>query len=112
RDVVALTVREKDGLAMSSRNTYLTEDERAAAPVLYKALQLASDMYVKGERDAAKIRTAMTKLILAVPGAIIDYISIADIDSLQEVDDIKGRVLISLAVKLGKPRLIDNVILG
>ncbi|MGA9048599.1 MAG: pantoate--beta-alanine ligase [Dehalococcoidia bacterium] len=110
--VVALTVREKDGLAMSSRNTYLTAEERTQAPVLYKALQLASDMYVKGERDSVKIRTAMTKLILAVPEAVIDYISIADIATLQEVDEIKGRVLISLAVKLGKPRLIDNIILG
>ncbi|MGA2159915.1 MAG: pantoate--beta-alanine ligase [Dehalococcoidia bacterium] len=110
--VVALTVREKDGLAMSSRNIYLTAEERTQAPVLYRALQLASDMYVKGERDSAKIRTAMTKLILAVPEAVIDYISIADIATLQEVDEIKGRVLISLAVKLGKPRLIDNIILG
>ncbi|MGA2368548.1 MAG: pantoate--beta-alanine ligase [Dehalococcoidia bacterium] len=110
--VVAPTVREKDGLAMSSRNTYLTAEERAAAPVLYKALQLASDMYGKGERDAILIKNAMTRLISAVPAGKIDYISIADIETLREVNAIRGRVLVSLAVKLGKPRLIDNIILG
>jgi pantoate--beta-alanine ligase len=110
--VVAPTIREKDGLAMSSRNIYLTPEERRSAPVLHKALQLASDMYDKGERDAILIKNAMTRLITAVPAAKIDYISIADIETLREVNAIRGRVLISLAVKLGKPRLIDNVILG
>jgi pantoate--beta-alanine ligase len=110
--VVAPTIREKDGLAMSSRNTYLTAEDRAAAPVLHKALQLARDMHGKGERDAILIKNAMTKLISAMPAAKIDYISIADIGTLQEVNEIRGRVLVSLAVKIGKPRLIDNIILG
>ncbi|MGD0355642.1 MAG: pantoate--beta-alanine ligase [Dehalococcoidia bacterium] len=110
--IVAPTIREKDGLAMSSRNVYLTPEERKSAPVLYKALQLARDMHAKGESDAILIKNAMTKLISSVPAARIDYISIADIGTLQEVNDIRGRVLVSLAVKLGKPRLVDNIILG
>jgi len=109
--VVAPTVREPDGLAMSSRNTYLTTEERVSAPVLYKSLQLAQDMYARGERDAGKIKEAMVKLISTVPAAQIDYISIADLSTLQEVPTITGKVLVSLAVRLGKPRLIDNVIL-
>jgi pantoate--beta-alanine ligase len=110
--IVIPTVREKDGLAMSSRNTYLTPEERHSAPVLYKSLQLASAMYEKGERDASKIKESMTQLISTVPAARIDYISISDYNTLQDVDTIKGKVLISMAVKLGKPRLIDNIILG
>ncbi len=112
RIIVAPTIRETDGLAMSSRNTYLTPEDRQFAPVLHKALQLASDMYGKGERDAILIKNSMTRLITAVPSAKIDYISIADIGTLREVNAIRGRVLVSLAVKLGKPRLLDNVILG
>jgi pantoate--beta-alanine ligase len=110
--VVIPTVREKDGLAMSSRNTYLTAEERASAPVLYKSLQLASGMYEKGERDARKIKESMTQLISTVPAATIDYISISDYTTLQDVDAIKGKVVVSMAVRLGKPRLIDNIILG
>ncbi len=109
--VVCPTVREKDGLAMSSRNTYLTAEERPSAVVLYKSLCLAKDMYGKGERNAAAIKKAMNDLISAVPPAKVDYISIADTGTLDEVDVIKGRVLVSLAVRLGKPRLIDNIIL-
>ncbi len=110
--IVVPTVREKDGLAMSSRNTYLTAEERPFAPVLYKSLQLASGMHEKGERDAHKIIAAMTKLISTVPTAKIDYICISDIDTLQDVDTINGKVVVSMAVRLGKPRLIDNMILG
>lgn len=110
--VVCPTVREADGLAMSSRNTYLTPQERPTANVLYRSLMLAQDMYARGERDAARIKSAMTGLILQVPGASIDYVSIADIDNLTEVERISGRVLVSLAVRIGKPRLIDNIVLG
>jgi pantoate--beta-alanine ligase len=109
--VVCPTVREKDGLAMSSRNAYLTAEERPSAVVLYKSLCLAKDMYGGGERDAAVIKKAMNELISAVPAAKIDYISIADTGTLDEVDVIRGRTLVSLAVRLGKPRLIDNIIL-
>jgi len=110
--VVCPTVRESDGLAMSSRNTYLTMEERTSAVVLYKSLCLAKDMYDRGERDAAVIKQAMNSLISGVAAAKIDYISIADTSTLDEVEKIRGRVLVSLAVRLGKPRLIDNIILG
>jgi len=110
--VVCPTVRESDGLAMSSRNTYLTKEERVSAVVLYKSLCLARDMYGKGERNATAIKRAMESLISGVAAAKLDYISIADTVTLDEVDIIRGRVLVSLAVRLGKPRLIDNIILG
>jgi len=110
--VVCPTIRESDGLAMSSRNTYLTAEERPSAVVLYKSLCLAKDMYEKGERDAAAIKQAMNSLISGVAAAKIDYISIADTSTLDEVEKIRGRVLVSLAVRLGKPRLIDNILLG
>jgi len=106
------TVREPDGLAMSSRNTYLTPAQRRAAPVLYKSLQMAKQLYDKGERDAGKIRQAMIKLLQTEPEGQIDYVSIADTGTLQELEVIQGQALVSLAVKIGKPRLIDNIILG
>lgn len=106
------TVRESDGLAMSSRNTYLKPDERKAATVLYQSLKLAEKLYDEGERDAGKIRHEMTSLIEKQPPANIDYISIADNETLDEVDEITRPVLVSLAVKIGKPRLIDNIVLG
>ncbi len=110
--VVCPTAREPDGLAMSSRNSYLKPDERKAATVLYRSLQLAQKMYSEGEKDAVKIRREMTALIEAQPLANIDYISIADNETLDEVDEITGPVLVSLAVKIGKPRLLDNIVLG
>jgi pantoate--beta-alanine ligase len=110
--IVAPTVREKDGLAMSSRNTYLTPEERESAPILYKSLCLAREMHKQGERETVNIKEAMVSLIRSVPGPVIDYISIADMDTLDEIDTIKGKVLVSLAARLGKPRLIDNIILG
>lgn len=110
--IVCPTVRENDGLAMSSRNTYLRPEERPTANILYKSLILARDLHAKGERDAAKIKASMTGLINTVPGAHIDYISISDIDTLTDVEKITGKTLISMAVRIGKPRLIDNIILG
>jgi pantoate--beta-alanine ligase len=109
--VICPTVRENDGLAMSSRNAYLTAEERPSAVALYKSLCLAKDMFEKGERNAVAIKKAMNELISAVPAAKIDYISIADTGTLDEVDIIRRKVLVSLAVRLGKPRLIDNIIL-
>jgi pantoate--beta-alanine ligase len=103
------TVRESDGLAMSSRNSYLKPDERKAAAVLYQSLILAEELYKKGEKDAGKIRRAMTELISKQPLANIDYVSIADNETLEELEEIKAPVLVSLAVKIGKPRLIDNI---
>jgi len=109
--VVCPTIREQDGLAMSSRNTYLTGSERISATVLYKSLCLAGDMFAGGERDAAVIRKAMIDLISQEPAAKIDYVSIADMQTLDEIDKIESKALVSLAVRLGKPRLIDNLVL-
>lgn len=105
------TVRELDGLAMSSRNSYLKPDERQAAAVLNRSLLLAKKLYDEGERNAEKIRREMTALIQQQPLAHIDYVSIADNETLDELEDIKAPALVSLAVKIGKPRLIDNMVL-
>ncbi len=112
-EVVACpTIREPDGLAMSSRNTYLNGQQRQAATVLYRALNLAEKRWAQGEKDAGEIRLEMTGLINMEPLARIDYISIADTETLKETfHKIKPPVLISLAVKIGKTRLIDNVVL-
>jgi len=112
-EVVAVpTVREADGLAMSSRNTYLNPEERKQAAVLYQALTLAQRLYGEGERDAETIRRQMTVLIQRQPSADIDYISIADAETLEELDVVKPLALVSMAVKIGKTRLIDNIVLG
>jgi pantoate--beta-alanine ligase len=105
------TLRESDGLAMSSRNTYLNPEERKAATILYQSLDLAKEMWSQGEKNADKIRRAMTELIRQQPLAHIDYVSIADNETLEELEEIKPPALVSLAVKIGKPRLIDNIVL-
>jgi pantoate--beta-alanine ligase len=110
--VVGTTLREPDGLAMSSRNTYLKPVERQAATALYKSLSKAAQMYKSGEHEADTIRDAMTTLIQSEPLAKIEYISIADPVSLKELEHIRSQALVSLAVKIGKTRLIDNIILG
>jgi len=110
--VVCPTVREKDGLAMSSRNTYLNPEQRKGAAVLYKALTHAQQLFVKGERDSGVMRQEMTGLIKKEPLANIDYISIADTGTLKEIHRIKTTALVSMAVKFGKTRLIDNILLG
>jgi pantoate--beta-alanine ligase len=110
--VVCPTVREPDGLAMSSRNIYLNPEERRAAAVLYRALTLARQRWGAGEKDAARIRREMTELIEKEPLAKIDYVSIADAATLKELDKIDGLALVSMAVRIGKTRLIDNVVVG
>ena len=110
--VTVPTVRESDGLAMSSRNVYLNPEERAAAIVLYKALTTAQQHFERGEKDAGHLRQIMTSLIQKEPLAQIDYVSIANPDTLTELRKIKGRSLASLAVRIGKTKLIDNVTLG
>jgi len=111
-EIVAVpTVREPDGLAMSSRNTYLSKEERQAAVVLWKALCLARGQWSAGERDAAVLRREMISLIEREPFANIDYVSVADPETLQEMDTVGDRALVSLAVRIGKTRLIDNTIL-
>jgi pantoate--beta-alanine ligase len=111
-EIVTLpTVREPDGLAMSSRNTYLSPDERQAALVLYHALALAQSLWEQGEKDAESIRQKMSELIQKEPLATIDYVSIAHAETLDELDTVKPPALVSLAVKIGKTRLIDNILL-
>ncbi len=112
-EIVAVpTVREADGLAMSSRNTYLNPAERKQAVVLYQALTLAQKLYSDGERDAQTIRRQMTELIQKQPLADIDYISIADAKTLDELDEVRPPALVSMAVKIGRTRLIDNDVIG
>jgi pantoate--beta-alanine ligase len=109
-EVVAVpTVRERDGLAMSSRNVYLSPKERQAATVLFRALTLAWELGKGGEKDAEKMRRQMTALIQAEPLAQIDYVSIADAEMLEELDLLDRTAVASLAVRIGKTRLIDNM---
>ena len=105
------TVREADGLAMSSRNAYLSAEQRQAAIILYEALQLAQQLFDKGERNADYLRRQMTTLIRKQPLASIEYVSLADSETLDELKEIKTPALISLAVRIGKTRLIDNIVL-
>jgi pantoate--beta-alanine ligase len=109
-EVIAVpTVREPDGLAMSSRNIYLNPEERKAALVLWKALSLAQELWSEGERNAERLRQEMTALIQKEPRARIDYVSVADPNTLEELSQINRTALVSMAVRIGKTRLIDNV---
>lgn len=109
--VIAPTIREADGLAMSSRNSYLNAEQRAAAPVLYRALQAAQTAYAAGQTDAETIRQLMLETLAQEPLAQVDYVSIADPRSLQELTTIdQSGALVSLAVRIGKTRLIDNLV--
>ena len=105
------TIREPDGLAMSSRNVYLRPEDRQSATVLYRALMLAKDLYQQGERNAETVRTEMVRLIKTEEPARIDYVSVADPVTLDELDEISGKALVSLAVKFYKTRWIDNIVL-
>ncbi len=106
------TVRESDGLAMSSRNAYLSPEQRSAAPVLYATLQAAQQLYDGGVRQADTLRNAMQRVLAAEPLAVPDYVSVADPDTMAELELIEGAALASLAVRIGTTRLIDNVVLG
>ena len=110
--VVCPTVREHDGLAMSSRNAYLNDEQRAAAPVLFRALSAAAAAFVAGQRDAEGLRQLMAEIIDAEPLARRQYVSCADPVTLQELEGPVQRALLSMAVYVGKTRLIDNLILG
>ncbi len=109
--IVCPTVREGDGLAMSSRNKYLGEAERKAATVLFRALGAAQKLYEVGERNAEKLRAKMKEVLGNEPLAQMQYVSCADYSSLEELDMIKGKTLLSMAVFFGKTRLIDNFVL-
>ena len=110
--VVSPTAREADGLAMSSRNAYLSAEERKAATVLYRALNAAKEAYEKGERDAERLRAIMCGIIESEPLAKLQYVSCADYDTLEELDAVRGKALLSMAVYVGKTRLIDNFVIG
>lgn len=109
--VVCPTVREADGLAMSSRNAYLNPDERRAATVLYRALSAAAEAFQAGQREADALRAAMERTLAAEPLARPQYVSLADPDSLEELSGPVERGLLSLAVYVGPTRLIDNLLL-
>jgi pantoate--beta-alanine ligase len=111
RIVVGPIVREPDGLAMSSRNKYLSPAERREAPALHRALDLAESLFRAGARDASAIREAMRQVLGKVPGLAIEYIEIVDNDDLTPVQDIQRDVLVALAVRIGPTRLIDNCVL-
>ena len=110
--VICPTMREHDGLAMSSRNVYLGPEERESALVLWESLNAAKRAWENGEKNAENIRQIVRSLIEKTPGSRIDYVSVADTETLAELDLIERPVLISLAVRIGKTRLIDNIVLG
>jgi pantoate--beta-alanine ligase len=109
--VVCPTVREPDGLAMSSRNAYLSPEEREAATALHRALQRAETLYANGERNAEALREAMTEILEGEPLARPAYVSVADAEDLTELETVDRKALVSLAVRIGKTRLIDNTVL-
>ncbi|MBI3597674.1 MAG: pantoate--beta-alanine ligase [Nitrospirae bacterium] len=108
--VACPTVRENDGLAMSSRNRYLSMEERRAARILFKALQKGKALLQQGERDATTVQEEMTRLIRQEPMAKIDYVSVGHPETLEDVSRIEGPVILLLAVWIGKTRLIDNAL--
>ncbi len=109
-DVVACpTTREADGLALSSRNAYLTEAERAAAPVIHAALLVGRLAIDAGERDGGRVRALMVELIEAEPLAEVDYVEVVDASTLEVVEPLEGDLRLLAAVQLGRARLIDNI---
>ena len=110
--VICPTIREPDGLAMSSRNVYLSPQERKSAAVLFKALSAAENAYMDGVQDADVLREIMSDITSSEPSARIDYISCADPDNLNELSGPVKRALLSMAVNFGDTRLIDNILIG
>jgi pantoate--beta-alanine ligase len=108
--VVCPTIREIDGLAMSSRNRYLTARQRKDAVLLYAALQKAEVFIAAGQRKSSELISEMEKILKISRQIKIEYISIVDARTLNELDEVKGKVLIALAVKIGQARLIDNIV--
>jgi len=112
-EIVAVpTVREPDGLAMSSRNTYLNAGERSAATVLHRALMRAQELHLDGEHDAEVLRAAMSDVLASESLAAVDYVSVADPETLEELVLVDSQAMVSLAVRIGRTRLIDNVLLA
>jgi len=112
-EVVAVpTKREADGLAMSSRNVYLSPEQRAAAPVLFRSLQKAAAVVSAGEKDTARLTAMVRDEISSLEGVDIDYIEIRSLPELREIEKVEKPSLLALAVKFGATRLIDNIVLG
>lgn len=105
-------VREESGLARSSRNVYLSPEEKTAALVLSRSLRLAKDAYEKGKRNAAVLKALVTKEIAGEPLAAIDYVDLFSFPALEAIETVDEKSLLALAVRIGKTRLIDNIILG
>ncbi len=103
-------IREDDGLAKSSRNTYLNAKERQAALILSKTIRLGEKLVAEGERDSAKLIEAMKSNIETEPMAKIDYVDVVSMDTIEKIDKLQGNVLVAMAVYIGKTRLIDNFI--
>ena len=110
--IVCPIVREADGLAMSSRNVYLNPEQRQAATVLFRSLSAAKSVFDSGERVAETLRALVRKTVASEPLARLDYVSCSDYDTLEELETAAGKTLLSMAVYLGKTRLIDNFVLG
>jgi pantoate--beta-alanine ligase len=111
--VILPTIREASGLALSSRNAYLNEEERHAAAIIYRALTRAESAYAEGERNGSKIASLVRSTIEMEPRAKIDYVSVTDADTLEKLDKLNDKtVLIAAAVRFGKTRLIDNIVLN
>jgi len=108
--VVCPTVREENGLAMSSRNQYLTAQQKKDAAFIYKSLQKCRQMIKQGGRDTKKIIAEMRKILKQIPSVEIQYISIVDAETLQNIDRVAGKILAAIAVKIGHTRLIDNIL--
>jgi len=105
-------VREPDGLAMSSRNVYLSPEERQQALSLYQSLKIAENLYLNGERDAKKIKEEMIKHLSRFDKVKIDYVEIVDEETLEPIERIDRKVIVAVAAWVGNARLIDNTILG
>lgn len=105
------TIREKDGLAKSSRNAYLSGQERVDAAIIWKSLRHARSLIASGVRSSSMIIRAMKKMLRMKRGLGIDYVAIVDSQNLKQVNKIQGQVLIALAVRIGRTRLIDNIML-
>lgn len=111
-DVVSVpTVREKDGLAASSRNRYLSPEERQNALALYKSLQAAREAVASGERYAAALKAIMMDVLQSTPGVKVEYAAVVDPSTLEDVDELRGPTLAAVAARVGKARLIDNLML-
>ena len=102
-------VREEDGLAMSSRNTYLSPEEREQALALPRALQAGQELILQGERDPKRVKEKILQVLESSPGIRVDYVEVVDGDTLAELVELKGHVLLAAAVYVGKTRLIDNI---